>query len=233
MGQLLGLIRLRPIMQRHGCVAAWCATLVALGPAGPDPQSGLLTLACVWSMLTVLRVYLNRGEGSHLSPVSAQVSMGMAMSICWASQAMCLSDGTPHLLVHMILMLSLPAVLQWGLRWMRPLHLQLLGLAILAAAFMAASTHHLSISVLLALLAWGTLSQVGGTSPFQTRALQFIGPTLLAIVGLLSIDLAVALSIGLGLALLLGLASLKPNEERLSDPLDQSPHGLHPEDAKA
>lgn len=232
MGPLRRVLIPRLLLKRHGCVMAWCIVLVALGPAGPSPHSGLLVLASVWFLLTVLRYRLNPTSTSNLSHVSAQMAMGIAMGICWAAQAMCMSNGTPHLFMHMLLMMSLPAMMQWGLQWMRPLYSHLLGLVLLIAAFTAASIQHLSVAVSLSLAAWAILSQVTRASRAQSRAIQFIGPMLLALTSILEIDLERALSLGLGLAVVVGLTSLRSVQESPSDPLDQSPHGLHPEDAK-
>jgi hypothetical protein len=55
---------------------------------------------------------------------------------------------------------------------------------------------------------------------------------LLALTSILETDLERALSLGLGLAVVVGLTSLRSVQESPSDLLDQSPHGLHPEDAK-
>ena len=228
MGQLRRVLALTPWLKRHGCVIVWCFALVLLGTPGPDPAPGLLLLTGLWLLFTLIRPQLTGLPSDGGNQAAGQMSMGIAMSLCWASQSLCLSNGTPHILLHALLMLTLPPMVARATSSLRGSMIQVLGLTSLAIAFGLAQLDHMSSAIIASLFAWSILIRT--PAPMQRHAfiLPLLGPISLGLLTLNGVDPTQGMVIGLGLSIVLGIASLKPAEEKRADPHDQSPHALRP-----
>lgn len=218
--------------KRHACVLVWCLTLGLLGSPGPDPQTGFFILAASWVATTAIRVRLSPPGLLAMQDVAAQVSMGFAMSVCWASQALCLGTGTPHLLSHAVLMMSLPTLVALVFKSARTSLLRYGGLSCLSFGLAALNQDAVSVAIALALVAWGLMGHGApprrAVTPTTLLAWSLMGPSLLAICALCRADPTQILGVGLGLSLLLALARQAPDSRRHTGPLPQIQHGLRP-----